>query len=380
MPDQEKRVAWVELFFDLVFVVAVTQVSGLLHADHSWSGVARAVVVFIPIYWAWVGMTMHANLHDVDQTSTRLGVFTVGLCGLFMAVALPGVYGSRGLLFGASYWAARLVLYALMRRSYRGVGFNPFTAAAFVTGPLLALGGLADGGVRVALWAIAAGVDLFVPYLARRRMSGIAYEPSHLPERFGLFLIIALGESVAETGVVAGRLPLTPARLAAVAVAFALACALWWVYFVFAAGAIRYAVRTAEVAMEVIRPVLPYGHLGFIGGIIAIAAGTGEVIEHPLDHLHTDVAALLFGGTALYLATFGYTRWRMFHTLSTARLGAAASCLALLSLAGQVPALAAIATLTAVLVALNGWEAQTVPAPELLSGISEHPNAERRSA
>src|SRR5690349_2267344 len=102
MPDQEKRVAWVELFFDLVFVVAVTQVSGLLHADHSWAGVLRAVVVFIPIYWAWVGMTMHANLHDVDQTSTRLGVFTVGLCGLFMAVALPGAYGSRGLLFGAS--------------------------------------------------------------------------------------------------------------------------------------------------------------------------------------------------------------------------------------------------------------------------------------
>jgi low temperature requirement protein LtrA len=99
---QEKRVSWVELFFDLVFVVAVTQVSGLLHDDHSWSGAARALVVFIPIYWAWVGMTMHANLHDVDQTWARLGVFAVGLCGLFMALALPETYQSPGVLFGAS--------------------------------------------------------------------------------------------------------------------------------------------------------------------------------------------------------------------------------------------------------------------------------------
>jgi low temperature requirement protein LtrA len=261
VPGREKRVAWVELFFDLVFVVAVTQVSSLLHADHSWSGVGRALVVFIPIYWAWVGMTMHANLHDVDRTGARLGVFAVGLCGLFMAVALPEAYETRGLLFGASYWAARLVLYALMWRSYRGTGFNPFIAASFVTGPLLTLGGLLDGGTRVTTWALAAAVDLFVPFLDRRRMTRIAYEPSHLPERFGLFLIIALGESVAETGVVAGHQPVTPVRLAAVAVAFVCACALWWVYFVLAADAIRYALRTAEVAIEVIRPVLPYAHL-----------------------------------------------------------------------------------------------------------------------
>ena len=145
MPEQEKRVTWVELFFDLVFVVAITQVSRLLHADHSWSGASQALVVFIPIYWAWVGMTMHANLHDVDRTLARLGVFAVGLCGLFMAVALPAAYESRGLLFGASYWAARLLLFALMWRSYRGVGFNPFSAAAFVSGPLFVLGGLVDG-------------------------------------------------------------------------------------------------------------------------------------------------------------------------------------------------------------------------------------------
>jgi low temperature requirement protein LtrA len=175
---------------------------------------------------------------------------------------------------------------------------------------------------------------------------------------------------------VAGRQPATPARLAAVAVAFALACALWWVYFAFAAGAIRYAVRTAEVAIEVIRPVLPYGHLGFIGGIIAIAAATGDVIAHPLGHLHADTAALLFAGAALYLATFGYTRWRMFRTLSTVRVGAAAVCLALLPLAGLVPALAAMVALTALLVAVNAWEARIAgPDPDFAAMNVERPTA-----
>jgi low temperature requirement protein LtrA len=380
VPEREKRVTWAELFFDLVFVVAVTQVSGLLHDDHSGPGAARALVVFIPIYWAWVGTTMHANLHDVDRTHARLGVFAVGLCGLFMAVALPEAYESHGLLFGASYWAARLLLYALMRRSYRGVGFNPFTAAALVTGPLLTLGGLTHGNVRVTVWALAAGVDLLVPFMARRRMARIAYEPSHLPERFGLFLIIALGESVAEAGKVAAEQPATPARLAAVAVAFAAACGLWWVYFAFAAGAIRYALRTAEVAMEVIRPVLPYGHLGFIGGIIAVAAATGEVILHPLAHLRTDTTALLFGGTALYLATFGYTRWQMFHTVSATRLGAAALCLALLPPATQVPALAAMAALAVVLVALNAWEARIALRHAGSDPYLPYPKAERPAA
>jgi len=376
VPEQEKRVSWVELFFDLVFVVAVTQVSGLLHDDHSWPGAARALVVFIPIYWAWVGMSMHANLHDVDRTRARLGVFSVGLCGLFMALALPQAYGSRGVLFGVSYWAARLILDALMRSSYRGVGFNPFTAGAFVTGPLLTLGGLTHGNLRLAVWALAAAVDLFVPFLARRGMTRIAYEPSHLPERFGLFLLIALGESVAETGVVAGHQPATPARLTAVAVSFALACALWWVYFAFAADAIRYAVRTAEVAIEVIRPVLPYGHLGFIGGIIAVAAATGEVIAHPLDHLHPDTAALLFAGAGLYLATFGYTRWKMFRTLSTVRLSAAAACLALLPLTGLLPALAATAVLTTLLVAVNAAEARiAVRDPNVAAMNVERPTA-----
>jgi low temperature requirement protein LtrA len=360
-PNRDKRVTWVELFFDLVFVVAVTQVSSLLHANHSWSGIGHAVVVFIPIFWAWGGTTMHANQRDLDRDFDRLGVFAVGLCGLFMALALPQAYGTRGLLFGVSYWAARLVLFPLAQRSYRSVRFNPFTAGAFVTGPLLLAGGLVNGSARVVLWALAAAVDLVVPYLSRRGLTRIPFEPGHLAERFGLFVIIALGESVVVIRETAGSEPLTAARLVAVAVAFALICALWWVYFGFAVNAIRYGLRSAQVAFEAIRPVLPYGHLGLIGGVIAVATAIGEVILHPLDHLHFDTAALLCGGTALYLATFGYTRWRMFHTLATPRLTTAAVCLALLPLAPRLPALASLTMLTLLLIALNAVESRLIP-------------------
>ena len=366
---QEKRVTWVELFFDLVFVFAVTQVSGVLHADHSPAGIARALIVFVPTYWAWVGTTMHANLHEVDRLLDRLGIFAIGLCGLFMALALPSAYRAHGLLFGASYWAARLVLFPLVQHTYRSVGFNSFTAAAFVSGPLLVLGGLVEGNARAGLWAVAAAIDLLVPYLARARLARVPYEPSHLAERFGLFVIIALGESVVAIGVAATDQTLTGSRLTAVAIGFALNCALWWVYFVFAASVIRYRLVSAEVAIEVIRPVLPYGHLGFIAGIIAIAAGIGAVIVAPTAHLHTDTAGLLFGGAAVYLTTFGYTRWQMFHTLATPRLAAAAASLALLPFARHVPAVACVAALTAVLTGLNLFEARTIPRTRLWSEL-----------
>ncbi|MFJ3804305.1 low temperature requirement protein A [Streptomyces sp. NPDC090088] len=360
MPEQEKQVTWAELFFDLVFVVAVTQVASLLHTDHQWPGVGRAVVVFIPIFWTWGGTTMHGNTHDLDRTFERLGVFAVGLCGLFMALALPHAYGSRGLLFGASYWAARLALCLLAQRHYRAVVFNPYTASAFITGPLLLVGGLVHGTARVALWTTAAGIDLLVPYLTRQGLAQISFEPHHLSERYRLFLLIALGESVAATGVTASHHPTTMARLIMVAVAFALACALWWVYFAFTADVIRDVLRTAQVTIDVIRTVLAYGHLAFIGAIIAISTAIGEIIPHPLAHLHTSTAALLFGGTALYLATFGYTRWKTFHNLATSRLATAAVSLALLPLATRIPALASLTLLAVVMIALNVLEALVV--------------------
>ena len=360
--ESEKRVTWAELFFDLVFVFAITQVSALLHDDHSWAGVGRAGVVFVPIYWGWVGTTIFANLRDVDDPLDRLTIFAVGLCSLLMALAVVGAYGDRGLLFGGGYMLLRVILAAAVFRGWR-MSANAFSVGLLVTGPLLVAGGLTAGSARIALWAMAAFIDLAVPAVLRKRLVNVRFEASHLPERFGLFVIVALGESiVAIGGPAASAGALAWEQVAAVALAFALACGLWWLYFVYAASAVRHALETASVQTDIVREVLSYGHLFFLAGIISLAVGLAEVVGHPIEHLHLDVAALLFGGTALYLATFGYTRYRMFRQWSTTRLGAAVIVLAVLPFAPRVTGVLALAVLTIVVVALNLEEHRRVTA------------------
>lgn len=354
--EPEKRVTWAELFFDLVYAFAVTQVSALLRADHTWAGAGRALIVFVPAYWAWIGTSMHTNRQDVENPLDRIGIFAVGLSALFMGLALPYAYGDRGVLFGASYWAARIVLQVLVLR-WQEIRLNVFSAGVLVTGPLMLAGGLAHGHARIALWAAAAGVDTLMPHLIRRRVLRSHFHPGHLPERFGLFLIVALGESIVSIGVpTTTHQGLGGSELGAVAAAFALAAGLWWVYFAYAASAIQFAVATARHQTDIIRHVLSYGHLGFISGIVAAAVGMNEAVAHPQHRLGTGVAALLCGGCALFLAVFGYTRWRMFRLWSTTRLIAAAVMLAVLPLAARLPALGALVLLAALVVALNAVE------------------------
>ncbi|NUR85346.1 MAG: low temperature requirement protein A [Nonomuraea sp.] len=353
---QEKRVTWAELFFDLVFVFAITQVSALLHADHGWQGLLRALVIFVPIYWAWVGTSIHANTNDVDTPAERIGIFAVGLCALFMALAVPQAYGTRGLLFGLSYFAIRLFL-AFLAYRVQPLTLRAYGIAALVSGPLLVIGALLDGPARLVAWGLAALTDLATPMIARSRLRNVRFDPNHLPERFGLFLIIALGESIVATGMPAATAShLDAGMIAAVSAAFVLVCALWGVYYHYAASAIVHAMRTAPLATEIIRPVLSYGHLGFVAGIVTMASGMAEVVAHPLAALPLPTAGLLYGGCALYLATFGYTRWRMFRKAAKTRVGAAIVVLAVLPATPLLPALAALALLAALVVALNVLE------------------------
>jgi len=366
--ESEKRVTWAELFFDLVFVFAVTQVSALLHHDPTWPGVGRALIVFVPVWWAWVGTTVHANRHNVDNPGDTIGIFTLGLGSLCMALAVPLAYADRGLLFGAAYLFLRLVLGVLVFREWRGIAVNSFSVGALVTGPLLLAGGFVHGTARLVLWGLAAVTDLVTPRLLRSRLAVVRFDTGHLPERFGLFLIIALGESVVQIGLAASGGTLTGTRLVATIAAYALACSLWWVYFVFAASAVRHALAEASIHADVVRPVFSYGHLLFISAIIAVAVGLAEVVAAPGTHLHGGPAGLLIGGCALYLATFGYTRWRMFRAVSWTRLGAAAVCLAVLPVATRVPALAVVLALVVVTVALNVLEALIVRSRSTLPG------------
>ncbi|MFJ7247824.1 low temperature requirement protein A [Kitasatospora sp. NPDC098652] len=353
--EPEKRVTWAELYFDLVFVFAITQVSGLLHHQHDLTGLVRALVVFVPVYWCWVGTTVQANIRDVDNPRDRLGILLVGLAGLFMALAVPGAYGGRGVLLGAGYWLARVVLLLLLVRA-RGVWRGPYGAGVLVSGPLLVVGGLLPDGPRLVLWAAAALCDLAAPLVFRRRLAKVAYHPSHMPERFALFLLVALGESVVGIGGSAAAARLDAAELVAVAAAFTISAGLWWQYFVFAADAMRHAVVVADSRRDVIRRVFQYGHLALAAGVIGVAVGFAETVADPWQALGAGPVGLLYGGCGLYLLTFGYTRWMMFRLVSTTRIVAAAVALGLLPAMVRLPALVVLVVLAVLLVALNGVE------------------------
>jgi low temperature requirement protein LtrA len=352
----DKRVSWAELFFDLVYVFAVTEVSDLVERDPTWAGALRALIVFVPLYWTWVGTTIQANQHDVSTPLMRMAVFAIALGGMFMALAVPEAYASRALLFACAYWAARLVLgLVLYRRTLRAI--NPVTLSMAVTGPLLVAGALVHGSASEAVWGAAALIDLGMPTILRHRLAGMHFDAPHLAERFGLFLLIAIGESVVAIGASAqSGGGLSVAVGVSIAIAFVISCGLWWVYFNFAADAVRHALATAQVQIDVTRRVLSYGHLSFIAAIILCSVGLREALVHPGEALEAHAVGLLFGGSALYLATFGYTRWTMFHLVSRTRLTAAAAVLVLIVPALHVPAMAALAFLAAVLVVLNTVE------------------------
>jgi low temperature requirement protein LtrA len=260
----EKRVSWAELFFDLVFVFAVTQVSTLLSSGHGPAGLARAVVVFVPIYWVWVGTSIRANTRELTPRR-QLALFAIALAGLIMALVVPDAYRDRALLFAAAYWAARLVLGSGLFTGTRTV-FTVFTVSMVITGPLLIAGAVLGGRGQQWLWTSAAIIDLATPWVLQSQTRRLRVDAAHLAERFGLFVLIALGESVVAIGapVAAGHRLVGAGALAAVAFAFAVCCGLWWVYFNTTADAVREALAAAGVQADLIREVLSYGHLLFI--------------------------------------------------------------------------------------------------------------------
>ncbi len=360
--EPEQRVTPLELFFDLVFVFAITQVTGLMAHHPTWEGLGQGLLVLAAIWWAWVGYSWLTNTVDPDEGLNRLAVFAAMAAILVCSLAVPGAFGDEALLFGVAYFLVRALHVVLYLRAARGDarlrGAVLRLAPAVIVGPaLLVLAGFLGGGAQAAVWIIALTIDYAGPVVSG--VEGWRLSPGHFAERHGLIVIIALGESVVAVGAGSGGIGVDAGIVTAAVLGIAIAATLWWAYFDVVAVVAERTLRRARGTdrNRRARDAYSYLHLPMIAGIVLFALGAKKTLAHVEDPLKAAPAVALCGGVALYLVAHVAFRWRNVHSLNRQRLVAAAACAALIPLALSAPALVALGAVAAVCVALIAYEA-----------------------
>ena len=358
----------VELFFDLVYVFAITQLSHLVLADLSVGGVAHAAFLLVVVWWAWIYTTWMANWFDPSSPLVTTVLTGVMLASLLMAAALPGAFGAHGELFAASYVAlqvgrnAAAVLLLPREHPLRDV-FQRLLAWSVVSGALWLVGGILEPDQRLLLWMPALALDLLAPAAGywlpgRGRAVTTDYdiEGNHFAERCQLFIMIALGESIVVTGATAANAGLTSTEVACLVIAFLETVALWWLYFGAPMERSHAAVTAGDDPGRIARDAYTYFHLLIIAGIIATAAGDNLLIAEPHGALHGIGLAIVLGGPALFLLGESLFEWRTTGRTNAKRLAAAGLIVGLVPLAPHVSALVLAALVTVLLSALAVWE------------------------
>ena len=312
--DTHARVTNVELFFDLVFVFAVTQLSHTLLEHRDFVGALQVGFLLLAVWWVWVYTCWFTNWIDPDKPSVRMLLFVLMLAGLMMSAAIPNAFGHEGLLFAISYVFIQLARTAFMLHAVRGhdpvnhLNFLRIFAWLAVSGVLWISGGVLGGIERIALWVIALAMEIagptvgfFVPGLGRSKTSDWNVDGTHMAERCSLFVIIALGESILVTGATAASLPATTPGVCAFLVAFLGSVAMWWIYFNIGAERGSHHIAHSEDPGRMARAVYTYFHIPIIAGIVVCAVADEITIAHPGGHTSLADAFILLGGPAFYL-------------------------------------------------------------------------------
>jgi low temperature requirement protein LtrA len=361
----DQRATTLELFYDLVFVFAITQVSHLLLAHVDWEHAGQSALVLLVVWWSWNYTTWVTNELDPRSTIVRLLLIALMLASLLMAIAIPQAFGDKALLFAASYVAIQVGRHTFLTFVAAAPGTIERQRAGqiliwfVVAGAFWIAGALADGPPRTVLWLIALGLDyvgplvtFWVPGLPRLRPEAWEVGSGHFAERFQLFVIIALGETIVITGATTSELELTTARIAAFALAFLGTAALWWLYFNLVATIAERRLAEAEDRTVVARDAYTYLHVLIVAGIILSAVGDEIVIDHPTDELPDNELMALVCGPALYLLAHVALRLRLAHSVAWRRLAGAIACLAVGAVGTFAPALVVGGLLLAILVAV----------------------------
>src|SRR5215217_2710547 len=361
----EQHATTLELFYDLVFVFAITQVSHLLLNDLTWTGAGQAALVLLVVWWSWNYTTWVTNELDPESIVVRLLLIGLMLGSLLMAIAIPDAFGNKALLFTGSYVAIQVGRHLFLTFVAGEPGTNERVRAGriliwfFAAGVLWIAGALADGSTRTVLWLAALALDygaplvtFWVPRLPRVRPDAWEVGTEHFAERFQLFIIIALGESIVITGATTADHELTTATIVAFGLAFLITAALWWLYFNLVAAIAERRLAQAANRTVLARDAYTYLHVVIVAGILLTAVGDEIVIAHPTEELGSARLAAVVSGPALYLLAHVLLRLRMSHTLAGRRLAGALACLAVAAIGTFAPALAVAGLLFAVLVAV----------------------------
>jgi low temperature requirement protein LtrA len=357
----EHQVTPLELFFDLVFVFAITQVTSLLADEPTWGGVLRGMLVLAALWWAWTVYAWLTSALDVDEGGVRLAMLAAMGAMLVVALAVPGAFGGDAVLFGVAYLLVRLlhlVLSGIVARDDpdRRDALLRFAPTAIFGASLLVLAGFLEGDERIAVWVVALAVDYLGPTVVGPGR-GWRVAPEHFAERHGLIVLIALGESIIAIGVGAG-FELGTGVIVAAVLGIVVVSALWWLYFDVAAIFARRRLMQAS-GLELHRLALhsySYLHLPMVAGIVLFALGLKTTIDHVDEALETVPAVGLSGGAALYLLAHVAFLLRTTGRVFRRRTIGATLLLALIPAAVAIPALAALGLVSAACAVVVAYE------------------------
>jgi low temperature requirement protein LtrA len=355
------RVTALELFFDLVFVFAFTQVTGFISADPTWGGLLRGLLVLAALWWAWSGYAWLTNVLDPEEGGIRFAVLGAIGALLIAALAVPGAFGADGVLFGLVYLFVRVVQIGLYAKAFRNDPEWRRTIVTLIPGAtvapgLLIVAGLVAEPAKFLLWAGALAILYGVPLLG---LGGFRLAPEHFVERYGLVVIIALGESIVSIGVGAAGLPLTLDVILAALLGVTVAACVWWSYFDWVIYVSRAWLTEATGAERTAlgRDLYSYLHLPMVAGIVLFALGLKATLHDIADPLPTIPAVGLCGGLAVYFIAHVLMRLRLGGGLGRGRPVATVVLVVLIPVATMVPALLALAAVAAVCTSLIAYEA-----------------------
>ena len=360
--DSERHANNLELFLDLVFVFAVTQLASLASHDTSAAGVGRAFLIAALVWWQWSQYTWAGSAVDLQRGPvTRVLVLCTVPATLTMAVAIPDAFHGTGKWFGVSYLVVQLLVLgmqgveALRHESSRGA-FVKYASVASIAPVAVVVGGFLAGDARAWVWVVA--VALNITGAVRAAAGEWSINPGHFAERHSLFVIISLGEALVAIGAAAAEAGLTGPILAGLVAASALACVLWWTYFAYIPNVVEDELRRSVGAQRGrrARDLFTFGHFPIVGGIVLFAVVMKHMVPEPTTNLPTADRVVLALGIALVIGGYLHMQWRIAHYLARERLAAIAIVAAWCAVAAEVAGVVVVAVV-AVLVA--GMQAVT---------------------